>query len=127
MLLLAWKLDVHVENLTENPALIDELWFGVKRYLGPPLVEDGPYEIYWKLHFYRTCPHCKNILPTIELGDSAEVNAACQQAMLGQEVFVPKATKKLAAYLEEIDRGAMDAHMSRYCPHCRKPIKGLLQ
>jgi hypothetical protein len=124
--LLGWKLDVHVEGLTDNPALIDDLWFGVKRYLGPPIEEDGPYEIYWKLHFFRTCPHCKNLIPTLELGDSAEIVEASKKSMLGQDILVPKATKKLAAYLEELDRGAMDPYMSRYCPHCRKPIKGLL-
>jgi hypothetical protein len=125
-LLLGWKLDVHVEGLNENPALIDDLWFGVKRYLGPPLEPDGPYEIYWKLHFFRTCPHCKKLIPTIELGDSAEIVAASKGSMLGQEVLVPKSTKRLAAYLEELDRGAMDPYMSRYCTYCRKPVKGLL-
>jgi hypothetical protein len=124
--LLRWKLDVKVENLDQNPARVDGYWFGVRRYFGPPLEPDGPNEVLWKLHIYRPCMHCKHLIPTMELGDSAETKVATQQMMRGETVTIAKSTEKLAAYLNEVEKGRLDTHMPRFCPSCRKPIKGTL-
>lgn len=124
--LLKWKLDVKVENLDQNPAKVDGYWFGVRRYLGPPVEPDGPNEILYKLYTYRPCIHCKHLIPTLELGDDVETRAAAKQMMLGQPVSVTKSTEKLAAYLNEVAGGRLDPHLPRFCPACRKPIKGVL-
>ncbi len=123
--LLRWKMDVNLVDLNENPVNIDGYWFGVQRYVGPPVYEDGPYEMLWKLHLFRPCPHCKLLIPTIELGDYAEALAATRQIASGQEAFVPKSTQKLASYLNEIEGGRFDPHLPRVCPKCHNLLKGM--
>lgn len=125
--LLGWKLDTKIEHLTENPANIDGYWFGVRRYLGPPTETGGDNEILWKLYLFRPCTHCKFLIYTLELGDYTEVKEAVTKMMTGERPHVPKATERLAAYLNEVGTGKFDPHMPRFCPACRKPIKGLLE
>ncbi|GAB4454865.1 MAG: hypothetical protein OHK0029_10070 [Armatimonadaceae bacterium] len=122
--LIGWKLDVHLEEVTENPVNVDGYWFGVQRYVSAPEEEDGPYVTYWKLFVFRPCTQCKFLIPTLELGDYIEVVAATKQMALGQDAYVPKSTQKLAQYLNEIEGGRFDPHLPRVCPHCRSLLKG---
>jgi hypothetical protein len=125
--MLGWKLDIKKETgeITTNPAKVEGFWLGVKRYWRFARNEDEHDELSWKLHYYRTCIHCKAQIPTIELGDYLEIKGAAEKMMTeGQEVLVVKSTARLAAYLNDLDAGKPDAHCPRMCPKCRKLIKG---
>lgn len=121
--LLAWKLDVRKDNLLANPAKVDGLWFGVSRYLRHIEGESDP-AMSWKLYLFRACPHCKHLIQNIPLGDQAEITAAMEQTIRGQETPVGKSTSRLAAHLADIDANKPDPYCPRFCPQCRKPIRG---
>jgi hypothetical protein len=123
--LLRWKMDVYLENVTENPVNVDGYFFGVQRYVTDSEDDEQAYDIRWKLSVFRPCTHCKALIPTLELGDYSEVVAAGKQVALGQDAYVPKSTAKLAAYLNEIEGGRYDPHLPRVCPRCHNLLKGL--
>lgn len=125
--LLGWKLDARFEpgkHPTSNPSKVDGYWFGVRRYWQPARKAGEYDQIGWKLFFHRVCPHCKALVPTIELGDYAEVGEATARSMVGEDVEVPKSTARLAAYLNDLEAGRPDMYCPRQCPACRKLIKG---
>lgn len=123
--LLGWKLDVHVEGVDITPIKVDGYWFGVQRYVvhAEDPTDDNPYEIRWKLFFYKPCPHCRHLTPTIELGDYAEVLEASRRMTRGEDPSVPKSTSTLAKYLNDTEN-KLDPYLPRFCPKCRKVIKG---
>jgi hypothetical protein len=122
--LLAWKLDVRKDNILANPAKVDGLWFGVSRYLRAGEGDNADSVISWKLYLYRPCPNCKHLLQNIPLGDQAEITSAVEHNIRGEEVPVSKSTARLAAHLADIDAHKADPYCPRFCPHCRKPIRG---
>ena len=125
--MLGWKLDIKVDfrTLTTNPAKVDGYWFGVKRYWKFGRSEGEEDELSYKLHFYRKCDHCRALVPTIELGDYLEVKEAGRKMIEdGVEVPVAKSTARLAAYLNDLDKGKADPYCPRMCPSCKKLIKG---
>ena len=124
--LLGWKLGVKTEpsELTGNPSKVDGYWFGVKRYWDFATAEGQEDQISWKLHFFKPCNHCRTLVPTIELGDFAEVRHATERMMDGEEIQVARATSRLAGYLNDMEAGRPDLYCPRICPSCRKLIKG---
>lgn len=122
--LLAWKLDVKKDNLAANPAKVDGLWLGVTRYLPRVEGETASAGVSWKLYLFRPCPHCKHLIQNIPLGDLAEVTYAMEQTIRGQDVPVSKSTARLAAHLADIEAHKPDPYCPRFCPQCRKPIRG---
>jgi hypothetical protein len=125
--LLGWKLDVRFEPgqfPTTNPAKVEGYWFGVRRYWRYARAEGEEDRIGWKLFFHRVCPNCKALVPTLELGDYAEVDAAAAKMMVGGEAQVGKSTHRLASYLNDLEAGRPDPHCPRLCPGCRKLMKG---
>lgn len=123
-MLLAWKLDVKAENLLANPAKVDGLWFGVKRYFREGKGENAAPMVSWKLYVHRVCPNCKHAIPTLELGDHAEVTEAVEQMAHGKETEVSKSTTRLARYIADVEANHPDPYCPRFCPQCRKPIRG---
>ena len=127
--LLGWKLGVTPKDLPGNPSKIDGYWFGVRRYitekpLDDPARDGASYEPCWKLHFFRQCPQCRFLFPTLELGDYSEALEAAKEMMAGKEAEVSRSTEKLAVYLNALESGKPDEHCPRYCPSCRKLIRG---
>ncbi len=122
--LLAWKLDVRKDNLLANPAKVDGLWFGVSRYSRRGEGESPDPVTSWKLYLFRPCPHCKHLIQNIPLGDQAEITDAVEQTIHGKETPVSKSTARLAAHLADIDAHKPDPYCPRFCPQCRKPIRG---
>lgn len=125
--LLGWKLDVRVEDLDVNPARIDGYWFGVKRYVVESETPDDPnrpYDISYKLFLYRPCSHCRFLIPTIELGDYSEIVEAAKRMTRGEDPGVGKSTAAMAKYLAETEGDRLDPYLPRFCPKCRKLIKG---
>lgn len=121
--LLRWKLDVEAAP-ERNPARVDGLYFGVQRR---PLRDDDGHvtqEVTWRLYLYRPCPHCKFLIPTIDLGDHREVMEAVKQETAGNAVQIIRSTEHLAGYLHDIQRGRPDQYYPRLCPSCRKLLKG---
>ncbi len=125
--MLGWKLDIKQDYRTfeTNPAKVDGYWFGVKRYWKFGRSENEEDELSYKLHFFRKCENCRTLFPTIELGDYLEVKEANRKIIEeGVEVFVAKSTARLAAYLNDLEKGKSDPFCPRMCPACRKLIKG---
>lgn len=124
-MLLAWKLDVHRDNLTENPAKVDGLLLGVKRYFRTAKGTSAA-EVSWKLFVYRLCPNpnCKHQIPTLELGDHAEITDAVEQMATGKDAEVGKSTTRLARYIADVEANKPDPFCPRFCPQCRKAIRG---
>ncbi len=119
--LLGWKLGIQTGDVVGNPSKVDGYWFGVRRYVKE---KAGGYETCWTLHFFRQCPHCRFLFPTLELGDYAEALQAAQNMMDGKDAIVSRSTQKLAAYLNVLESGGADEYCPRLCPSCRKLIRG---
>ena len=122
--LLAWKLDVRKDNLLANPAKVDGLWLGVSRYFRRGEGENPDPVISWKLYLFRACPHCKHLIQNIPLGDLEEITNAVEQTIHGKETPVGKSTARLAAHLADIEANKPDPYCPRFCPQCRKAIRG---
>jgi hypothetical protein len=121
--LLAWKLDVKADHLLANPAKVDGIWFQVRRYFRAG--ENGSGSVpSWTLHSCRVCPGCKTRIPTIILGDYAEIADAVERIATGKGGEVTKSTPRLAAYLADVEANRPDPYCPRFCPECHKPIRG---
>lgn len=126
--LVGWKLGVQVKDIAGNPSKIDGYWFGVRRYIKEKPASknggDSGYEPCWTLHFFRQCPSCKFLFPTLELGNYSEALEAATAMMAGKDAEVSRSTEKLAAYLNDREAGRPDEFCPRQCPSCRKLIRG---
>ena len=124
--LVGWKLGVQVKDLAGNPSKIDGYWFGVQPYVRDTVDSNGGRDFArsWKLYFFRQCPQCRHLFPTLELGDYAEAEAATQNLMAGEEAGVVRSTEKLAAYLNDLEQNKPDEHCPRHCPNCSKLLRG---